>query len=264
MKFLTARLLPLLVALVALLPTGSAQAQLFPPKATQHDVLYYVLHYTCPYPSPRFEPQVFWEGDRLVVEIVTQGTVCFSNNNEEIRFAVRLGKLPAGDHDLEIRHFYEITGGMAPYGGQPVVRRIRVREQTPVRVSGLWSDPAVSLQGLSFLLAPNGLLVANWFTYTPGGDPIWLTGQAEPDELLASIEMFLADGGRFGVPGGNAELVPFGTLDVDFFDCGRARAQWRSTLPGFTNRTLNLTQISSADGLGNCQPDAITEWFGWR
>jgi hypothetical protein len=265
MTTIAIRLLPLLAVLALLLaPAPRASAQLFPPKATVHDELYYVLHYRCPYPSTNFEPAVFWEGNRLVIEVVTSGNVCFTGNDEELRFAVRLGKLPAGDHDLEIRHFFETSASVDPFAGQPMVRRIRVSEQTPVRASGLWFDPAVPQQGLSFLLTPGGELVANWFTYAPSGDPVWLTGQTQPEALEASIEMALASGGRFASAGGNPQLTPFGTLEVTFLECGKARAQWRSTVPGFTNRNLNLVQLSSADGLGNCVPDAITEWLGWR
>jgi hypothetical protein len=259
-----ARTAALLAAMPLLLAAATAPAQVFPPKPTVHDDVYWVLNFRCPYPSAAYEPQVFQEGGRLVVEFVTEGSVCFSGPEEELHFAVRLGRLPAGRHEVEFRSAFTTGGGVTPFAGPPQVRAFRVLEQTPVRVSGLWFDPAAPKQGLSFLLAPNGELVANWFTYAGNGEPVWFSGQVTADGLSAVIPMGIASGGRFAQPGGQPELTEFGTLEIDFLECGRARALWRSNVPGFTTRTLNLVQLSAADGIGNCLPDAILQWRGWR
>ncbi len=260
------RLLPVLAAVLLVSTSTPADAQAFPVKPTPYEDTYFVMTFSCPYPTPHRAPQVSRVGTRIFIEAVTSGSVCFTGVDTEVPFAVNLGRLPADTYDVIIQLNYELSpnGTVVSFSGQPQERKLRVRDHTPVRVTGLWFDPALSTQGLNFLLAPNGELVVQWLTFAPDGEALWLFGQAMPEGLQASVEMFLPSGGRFGAGGGSPRLDTLGTLNISFTSCGRAQAAWQSSVPGFASRTLNLVQLSSGDGLGHCTPDAILEWRDWR
>ncbi|HRQ66799.1 MAG TPA: hypothetical protein PKZ76_18355 [Xanthomonadaceae bacterium] len=266
MRLPTTTLLPLLAALVLSSLGFPAGAQVFPVKPTPHEDTWYVLTFRCPYPSVHRNPVVTRSGSRIVIEAVTEGSVCFTGNDTEVAFAVNLGRLPAGNYDVTFNLGFELSpnGTVVPFGGEPQQRRIRVRDHTPVRVSGLWHEPAAPAQGMNFLLAPNGNLVLTWFTYVGNGQAVWLFGQTDAEGLQASFDVALPSGGRFSRPFGNPELNTLGTLDIEFTSCGRAQAVWQSSHPAFPSRTLNLEQVASGDGLGGCEPDAVLNWRGWR
>jgi hypothetical protein len=266
MRLPTSRLLPFLAALALLPLCLPAGAQVFPVKPTPYEDTYYVLTFRCPYPSVHRDPVVTRSGNRIVIEAVTEGSVCFTGNDTEVAFAVNLGRLPAGNYDVTFNLGFEQlpNGAVVPFGGEPQQRRIRVRDHTPVRVTGLWHEPAAPAQGMNFLLSPNGDLVLTWFTYASNGEPLWLFGQTVAEGLVASFEVALPSGGRFSRPFGNPQFSALGTLAIEFTSCGRAQAVWQSSHPAFPSRTLNLEQIASADGLGGCEPDAILNWRGWR
>ncbi|MDW8478868.1 MAG: hypothetical protein RML12_02095 [Xanthomonadales bacterium] len=256
---------PLRPALVlALCWSAIARAELFPGGATTHDELWYLLRFRCPYPVADREPSVRQEGGRLVIEFVTTGNVCFTGDHPELTFAVPLGRLPAGRHELELRPLFRAGGALVPYADTPQRRSIRVGDGPPSRLSGLWFDPAVPQQGLKLLLAPNGVLSAIWNTYDEQGQALWLFGQTEARGLEYELPMAVPSGGRFGRPGGAESATPLGVLRLRWLECGRIAAEWLPRLPGFPGLRTTLVQLAGTQGVGDCAPPAITRWRGWN
>lgn len=249
---------------VGLAAFDAARAELFPAGATVHDDLWYLVRFRCPYPVADREPTVHREEGRLVIEFATVGSVCFSGDHPERVFAVPLGRLPAGRHEIELRPHYLVGGAAVPYDGPPQRRTVRVGDGPPSRLTGLWFDPAVPQQGLALQLAAHGTLNVIWTTYDEQGQPLWLFGQTEAVGLSYALVMAVPTGGGFGRSLGQESLVPFGTLRLSWQGCGRIAAEWLPLIPGFPGRRLNLVQLAAPSGIGDCEPPAITRWTGWN
>jgi hypothetical protein len=252
------------VLAAALCVLGDARAELFPSGPSIHDELWYLIRFRCPYPAADREPVVRADGGRIVIEFATVGSVCFSGDHPERVFAVPLGRLPAGRHEIELRPHYLVGGTPVPYADGPQRRSVRVGDGPPSRLSGLWFDPTLPQQGLSLQLASDGTLAVLWNTYDEQGQPLWLFGQTQATGLSYEVPMALPSGGGFGRPGGQETLTPFGSLRLDWQGCGRLAAEWRPRLPGFPSRRLALVQLASPKGIGDCDPPAITRWTGWN
>lgn len=121
-------------------------------------------------------------------------------------------------------------------------------------LTGSWYDPATSGQG--FVLHPmsDGQMIVSFYGYKDNSERLWLIGnyigQITKGESLV-IDMITASGGSFG--GFTSEDItesPWGTLTINFADCGNATA----TLDGVDGQqTMNMVKLAGLQGSGlNC------------
>lgn len=98
---------------------------------------------------------------------------------------------------------------------------------------GSWfGGAAVSGEGFLFDVVGVGVakggvpfLVVYFFTYDPvTGEQVWITAAGPIDFDTAVMDAFLAEGGVFGMGGG--DLIPFGTITAMVSSCGSGMISW--------------------------------------
>lgn len=116
-------------------------------------------------------------------------------------------------------------------------------------VTGTWFDPATSGQGFVLHAIDETRILVSFYGYRGDSARLWLLGVydglPEFDEPLVT-EMTLAEGGVFGdFEPADISRTAWGTLTVDFHDCGRATA----VLDGIDGQqTMNLVKLAGLDG----------------
>jgi hypothetical protein len=90
--------------------------------------------------------------------------------------------------------------------------------------SGPWADPSLDGEGYLIYKTPVGWVIY-FFGYTPGGEQLWLisdlvdVGEPEPGRSYSFV-MSVGQGGTFEMPAPPDTLQEWGTLQVNFTDCG--------------------------------------------
>lgn len=111
---------------------------------------------------------------------------------------------------------------------------------------GSWYDPATDGEGFMMFTAPNGILSAYFYSYTPEGQPLWqvafndeVRNWNEPIELL----VYDTSGGTFTNLDPNAVSVePIGTMTLTVWDCQTGRMD--IDVPG-NQRSLALDRLGT-------------------
>lgn len=116
--------------------------------------------------------------------------------------------------------------------------------------SGLWWNQQRSGEGvnLDFGVAGNQLLLLfTWYTFTPEGLPIFVTGFAPLTQTLtsASFDVSISAGGTFGpnFDSADVETVPLGRVTLDFLSCSNVRFTVDPILPGFVGYSTELVRF---------------------
>jgi hypothetical protein len=159
----------------------------------------------------------------------------------------RLTRLTAADQaDCNGGRSTLATGGRAAEG-------LRAR-------SGTWYVPGRDGEGWLVEDLAGGLSGVYWFTHDPQGRQAWIFGiGTRSGTRIAVAAATITRGTRFG-DGFDAAAVqrdPWGTLDVDFSDCGRARFAWTSTRAGYgagTREAVRLSRVAGAPCLDDTGP----------
>lgn len=118
--------------------------------------------------------------------------------------------------------------------------------------SGAWYVPERSGEGWIVEELPDGRSIVYWFTFTPDGQQAWTIGSGVRDGTRLLIDdNRISRGTRFGddFNAANVELLPWGTLDIDFAACNGASLSYASQLPGYGSATrapVRLTRIAGA------------------
>lgn len=122
--------------------------------------------------------------------------------------------------------------------------------------SGLWyRGPQASGDGLFFQVDANGQAVLAWYLFTPGGEPLWLTGVAgRGGGDAVQFALTQASGARFGSGFDPAavERRRWGEATLRFHDCGSATLEWQADAAGFPDGSLALQRLTPAPPGSSC------------
>jgi len=127
------------------------------------------------------------------------------------------------------------------------------QDANPGRTGSWYNEPQ---RGHGFLveMLENGNLNVFWFTYRPDGTSTFLFEVLKPDgENRYTADLFQTEGMVFGDfdPGTN-QLIPWGTLTIEFTGCDSATASWTSDLEGYPPDTIPLQRLTNVAG-ANCR-----------
>jgi N-acetylneuraminic acid mutarotase len=122
-------------------------------------------------------------------------------------------------------------------------------------VSGSWFDASRSGEGIIVQYLPDGSAIAFWFTYPPdgeAGEQAWLVAQqgAVVGNTLRFAAVYRPQGARFGAGFNPADVVlqPWGTLELEFADCGRATLRYTGPA-AFGSGTRQYSRLTTLDEL---------------
>ena len=116
-------------------------------------------------------------------------------------------------------------------------------------VTGTWFEPATSGQGFVLHAVDDSRILVSFYGYRNDSARLWLLGVYEGLPAFGeplTMEMALAEGGDFGsFEPGDIDRSAWGTLVIEFHDCGTATA----ILDGVDGQqTLDLVKLAQLDG----------------
>jgi hypothetical protein len=119
------------------------------------------------------------------------------------------------------------------------------------QLSGSWYDPSHAGEGYVLEVLFDQTALVYWFSYDTQGNRRWFFGIGEIQQgKFVFNEMWTTHGGIFGddFDPESVEVEPWGSLELDL-QCDTGIASFTSTEEGFPAGTLNLTRITSLEGL---------------
>ena len=117
--------------------------------------------------------------------------------------------------------------------------------------SGTWYVPERSGEGWVVEELADGRSIVYWFTYTPDGQQAWTIGSGVRDgNRLLIADNRITRGTRFGADfnAAQVELLPWGTLDIEFAQCGQASLSYAASLPGYDSGSRAPVRLSRIAG----------------
>ena len=158
-----------------------------------------------------------------------------------------------GDHGAQTLEMERLAG----------LAGLECKAQTPPLprlsgVTGTWYDPATSGQGLVLHAIDENRILVSFYGYRDDSSRLWLLDVYEGEPAFGkelTLNLTRAVGGRFGpFDPLDVERSTWGTMTIEFQDCGTARA----TLDGADGQqTLELVKLAGLDGSGRaCPPSA--------
>lgn len=120
-------------------------------------------------------------------------------------------------------------------------------------ITGNWYDAAQPGHGFSVEVLDDGRMLVEWFVFGPDGGADWIiaTGPYAGNRAVLPAWRQVGPGGRFP-PRFDATRVqpqPWGTLTLEFGDCGNAQVSWQSTDPRYGAGALSLTRLTKPAGI---------------
>lgn len=118
-------------------------------------------------------------------------------------------------------------------------------------LSGSWYDPSHSGEGYTLEILIDQRVLVYWFGFGPDGERRWFFGIGSIEgEVLEFPGMLTTTGGVFGpeFDPADVEELPWGSLELEL-SCEGGEARFVPTEEGFPPGTLDLTRLSSLDGL---------------
>lgn len=121
--------------------------------------------------------------------------------------------------------------------------------------SGLYYNPQQTGHGFEVTALDSRRAAVTWYTYTPGGAPLWLSGVLEEDAngvLQGGLSIY--QGMRFGSfsPSTN-QRQDWGTLRISFSDCNRGRVEYTSTQSSngqaYGSGAIDIQRLAGVSGL---------------
>lgn len=121
-------------------------------------------------------------------------------------------------------------------------------------INGSWFNPDRGGEGFVFdLFQRNGAstlgLVVYFYTYDPEGLPLYLVGSVEDlspgSQTPIIVEVNRTRGGTFG-PGfmaADVEVIPWGELSIEFFECDSGRVSWTASDPAYGEGSTDITRL---------------------
>ena len=122
-----------------------------------------------------------------------------------------------------------------------------------IDVTGNWYDPNQSGQGFSLEVLPGNSLIAEWYTFTPSGEPTFIIGTGTYSGSSATLDAYQTggSGAKFfpNFDAKNVERQHWGTMTFSFSDCSHGQVSWNSELPNYGAGSMNLTQLTRPVGV---------------
>jgi len=121
--------------------------------------------------------------------------------------------------------------------------------------SGAWYDPAQNGHGFHLQVLDGGRVLIYWFTFDSEGRPAWMYGVGHIEGEAIGAELFYEpDGPRFppDYDPADFEPIPWGSLELFFFDCDHGLAEWNSQVDAFDSGLTELTRLTNTATL-SCQ-----------
>ena len=121
----------------------------------------------------------------------------------------------------------------------------------PVSISGAWIDADAAGHGW-FLERLAGVspgdpdrVTAYWYVYNDGA-PVWIIGQGIIEDGIAELEAFVTQGAQFPpqFSAADVELIPWGSLSLEFANDTTANVTWRSPLSPFARGSTNIESLA--------------------
>ncbi len=130
--------------------------------------------------------------------------------------------------------------------------------------SGAWYVPSRSGEGWLIEELPGDLVSIYWFTYDGQGNQAYVVGVGQRTQLGAQFnELYITKGTRFGdqFDSKKVERATWGSLEIEYESCNRARIRYDSRLPGFgqgSHVAERLTRLAGAPCIAS-KPIAQTQ-----
>ena len=128
--------------------------------------------------------------------------------------------------------------------------------------SGAWYVPERSGEGWIVEELGDGRSLVYWFTFDPQGNQAWTIGTGVRDGTRLRIDdNRISRGTRFGSSfvAADVQLLPWGTLEIDFAQCASGSLSYTSTRDGYGNgsrQPVRLTRLAGAPCLDS-MPGAV-------
>ncbi|MEE4297591.1 MAG: hypothetical protein V2J20_13355 [Wenzhouxiangella sp.] len=140
----------------------------------------------------------------------------------------------------------------------PLVRLSRLMACDPAGMaqgdgrSGSFFDPARSGEGITVQWMPDGRVLVVWYTYDSEGKQFWaISDSAEVIDGVVVADMFYpAQSTAFGpdFDASEIELAPWGSLVLDYHDCGHLEMSYDSLLPAFGSGAFDYVRLTQPAG----------------
>lgn len=117
--------------------------------------------------------------------------------------------------------------------------------------SGAWFVPSRSGEGWIVEELTSGHVAVIWFTFSPDGEQAWTIGVGErTGDRVVIADNRISRGTQFGTgfDAAEVELLPWGSLELHFEDCGNARVSYQSMLSGFGSAVRDSERLVSLGG----------------
>ncbi|HKL51109.1 MAG TPA: hypothetical protein VJ908_08080 [Wenzhouxiangellaceae bacterium] len=118
--------------------------------------------------------------------------------------------------------------------------------------TGNWTDPIKNRQGVQIEVIDARRAVVVWLTYDMFGEPAWLFGTGEVDNMTIRVELVRFSGGSFPPDSGNPDAIvseTWGSVMLSFEDCNNGTMSWQPDLPGFEPGEMSIDRITPIEGL---------------
>jgi hypothetical protein len=129
----------------------------------------------------------------------------------------------------------------------------------PPGISGAWFNPEQSGHGLTVEILGGDRALVFWHVFDAAGNPVHLYIEGDVVGRRIDGQAWLGRGMRFGsFDPDDHELIPWGTVSLEFADCNNADLRWQASGPagaGFVDGSMPVTRLTALAGL-HCDMDA--------
>ena len=131
------------------------------------------------------------------------------------------------------------------------LNRFRLTSRLSAYFSGAWYSPARSGEGflVHILDAAAPKAAVTWFTYAADGSgrQMWLTGTGPIDEISATVELFVTEGGRLGSTDNPSTVrsTRWGTATLGFETCASGAVIVQPDDPGLPRGAIPIQRLTA-------------------
>lgn len=149
-----------------------------------------------------------------------------------------------------------ILGGVQEVRGEFLTSLLNGAPGISAAFAGLWLNPNYPGQGLIIQVVANNQLIVTWNGFDGDGNPYWTWASGFVEGETFTGTAYVNEGGVF--PGGQlleddaVEQRLWGTFQIDFEGCDRARFQWSSAVPEFGEGQMMMWHATTPH-LVDCQ-----------
>ncbi|MEX0915970.1 MAG: hypothetical protein WD397_11245 [Wenzhouxiangellaceae bacterium] len=118
--------------------------------------------------------------------------------------------------------------------------------------SGNWTDPVANRQGVQLGVLDARRALVSWLTYNTFGEPVWLFGVGEIDNMTIRAELLRLNGGTFPPGDSDPDAIGqevWGQVTLSFADCNSGQMSWEPALPGYESGDMPIFRLTPIEGL---------------